>query len=191
LGGGWSNIGGFLPAQVRVLSSGVAQIVGNIQGGSISDGTTIGVIPNTIAMPSSNQILTCTILGGGSLPLAGNSLGAFTDSAGLNDGTVNGLSGQDGLTDGTINGTSGTGSNTNGHTHGPGSFSVTNGQHKHDSGSFAVADGTHEHGTSLINVETNFNTTDPVIQIDPAGNMILFGVQVANQISFNGTLVTT
>ena len=44
LSGGWANTAGYIPAQARILQAGMSQIVGHIQGGTVSDGTVIGTL---------------------------------------------------------------------------------------------------------------------------------------------------
>lgn len=41
---GWSNVTGYIPAQCRILQHGMSQVIGNIQGGTIADGTVIGTL---------------------------------------------------------------------------------------------------------------------------------------------------
>src|SRR6185437_6225603 len=161
---GWSNSGGMIPAQVRVVSTGVAQIVGHIQGGTPTDNTLIATLPTGTFSSSGSQVVPVTITAGNNNNIyTGLSVGIETDVSGLADGTVNGNSGTDGLPNGGINGTSASASGSGSHSHGAGSYSVINGQHFHDSGSFAVANGTHQHGTSNIEVETLVNQNNPVL----------------------------
>lgn len=44
LTGGWSNLAGFIPAQVRILQNGMSQLIGHITGGSTGNGTVIGTL---------------------------------------------------------------------------------------------------------------------------------------------------
>ncbi len=186
---GWSNIGGFLPAQARVVSPGIVQVVGHIQGGIADNGTPVITVPSIAT--SAAQVIPVTVMSGGSSQADGFMSGD-TDIAGLNDGTINGLSGTEGLDDGTINGTSASASGSGSHSHGSGSYAVSNGMHDHDSGSFAVADGTHQHGTSALVPVVNVNSIQPIIQIDSAGNGVLFNTSGAEtQLSFSATLVAS
>lgn len=41
---GWSNVAGSVPAQVRLITTSTIQIIGNIQGGTVTDGTVIGTL---------------------------------------------------------------------------------------------------------------------------------------------------
>ena len=41
---GWANLGGYIPAQVRILQNGMSQVIGHIHGGTITDGTLIGTL---------------------------------------------------------------------------------------------------------------------------------------------------
>jgi hypothetical protein len=44
LSAGWTNVAGYIPAQARILQAGMSQIVGHIQGGTVTDGTVIGTL---------------------------------------------------------------------------------------------------------------------------------------------------
>lgn len=44
LTGGWSNLAGFIPAQVRIQQAGMSLLVGHITGGSTANGTVIGTL---------------------------------------------------------------------------------------------------------------------------------------------------
>lgn len=44
LTGGWSNLAGFIPAQVRIQQSGMSYLIGHITGGSTASGTVIGTL---------------------------------------------------------------------------------------------------------------------------------------------------
>ena len=44
LGAGWANLGGYIPAQVRILQNGMSQVIGHIHGGTVTDGTLIGTL---------------------------------------------------------------------------------------------------------------------------------------------------
>jgi hypothetical protein len=41
---GWTNVSGYIPAQVRILQGGMAQVIGHIQGGTTGNGTTIATL---------------------------------------------------------------------------------------------------------------------------------------------------
>jgi hypothetical protein len=44
LTGGWSNLAGFIPAQVRIQQAGMSYLIGHITGGSTANGTVIGTL---------------------------------------------------------------------------------------------------------------------------------------------------
>jgi hypothetical protein len=109
LGEGWVNVPGYIPAQVRIASNGTAQVVGHIQGGTVTDGTVIGTLTsgyyNTVhshaftvnavtGAASSSQAGTLSSGAGALGDLAGqltSGTGALSDLAGdLNSGTVSG-----------------------------------------------------------------------------------------------------
>ena len=41
---GWGNLGGYIPAQVRILQNGMSQVIGHITGGAVADNTVIGTL---------------------------------------------------------------------------------------------------------------------------------------------------
>ena len=40
----WTNVSGYIPAQVRILQNGMSQVIGHIQGGTVSNGTVIATL---------------------------------------------------------------------------------------------------------------------------------------------------
>jgi hypothetical protein len=44
LTGGWSNLAGFIPAQVRIQQAGMSYLIGHITGGATANGTVIGTL---------------------------------------------------------------------------------------------------------------------------------------------------
>jgi len=190
LSNSWSNAPTYLPAQVRKVSSGSAQLVGIIQSGSTLDGTVIGTLPAGFINSSSNQIFNCSVVSGGDADPSNGFISGSVDTSGLSDGTINGVSNNTGLPDGTTTGTSGSANATSPHTHGPGSYSVTNGNHNHASGSFAVANGNHVHTTSGLLSTASVNNNSPLILVDMAGDLIIFNCSSnSSQLSINANLV--
>jgi len=192
--GGWSNSAGFIPMQARIITPGVAQVVGNIQGGSVADNTKIGTLPSGYYLPGQSQVIPAQAYTGASgTELAG--VNGSTDTGHLNNGTISGVTDTEGLPNGGINGTSASASGSGSHTHGPGSYSVSNGQHFHygssGGGTLAVTDGSHQHTLNSVTVSIPLNYNSPLIKIDGSGNMTLlnFATGGATKITFNATVV--
>ena len=79
LSGGWSNVAGYIPAQVRILQSGMSQLVGHIQGGTVTDGTLIGTLAGGFFNPShAHKFTGNAVLGAASVAHPGT--GDVTDS---------------------------------------------------------------------------------------------------------------
>jgi hypothetical protein len=51
LTGGWGNLGGYIPAQVRILQNGMSQVIGHITGGAVADNTVIGTLTSGFYNP--------------------------------------------------------------------------------------------------------------------------------------------
>jgi hypothetical protein len=171
---GWSNISGYIPAQVRIQQSGVALLVGHIQGGTVTNGTVIATLGSGYYNAVHAHSFTANVLAGASavaVSLADASIGGTTDTDGVPDGTTSGSSGQ-------IN-TGGAGA---AHTHSSGSYALTDGQHSHSgssgAGSLAVAGPT---------TPISYNT--PVLTVNTSGELILTNCSsAATQLSFNEQL---
>jgi hypothetical protein len=194
LSGGWSNVAGYIPAQVRIFQAGQAQIVGHIQGGTTTDGTVIGALTAGYYNPTHAHSFTANVLAGASAvatagTLASGMSAAATDNAGLPDGTINGTSQTDGLPDGTINGTSASASGSGSHSHGAGSYAVTNGVHSHGPGSFAVTNGVHDHTLGTVTASTPVSYNSAMLTLDTSGNLTLHNCPAAaTQLSFSESL---
>ena len=109
LSAGWSNVPGYIPAQVRIVQNGMSQVVGHIQGGTVSDGTVIGTLTsgyyNTV---HSHTFTVNSVTGAAASSQAGtlsSGAGALSDLAGdlsSGAGTLTDLAGN--LTSGTVSG---------------------------------------------------------------------------------------
>jgi hypothetical protein len=171
---GWSNISGYIPAQVRIQQSGVALLVGHIEGGTVTNGTVIATLSSGYYNPTHAHSFNANVLAGASavaVSLADASIGGTTDTDGVPDGTTSGSSGQ-------IN-TGGAGA---AHTHGSGSYALTDGMHSHDgssgAGSLAVAGPT---------TPISYNT--PTLTVNTSGELILTNCSsAATQLSFSEQL---
>jgi hypothetical protein len=214
---GWSNLGGYIPAQVRILQNGMSQLVGHITGGTVTNGTVIGTLTGGYYNSVHAHSFTANVLAGASAVSVSGTVSGDSDTAGLTDGTINGSSSSSGLTDGTINGSTtstglpdgtigGSSASANGpgahthagggyavnngvHSHGSSSLAVANGNHTHSNGSFAVANGTHGHGSTALTPATPINYNTVVLTLSTAGVLTITNASAsATQISFNETL---
>ena len=77
---GWSNLAGFIPAQVRILQNGMSQVVGHITGGTVANGTVIGTLTAGYFNPVHAHAFTCNAITGAA---AVAHPGALSDTTGL------------------------------------------------------------------------------------------------------------
>ena len=129
LAGGWSNVSGYIPAQVRILQAGQAQIVGHIQGGATSG--TIATLTAGYYNPVHAHSFTANVLAGASAVSVSGSVSGSSDTAGLTDGTISGITDNAGVNNGDTAGTSAAASGPGSHSHGAGSYALTDGHHQH------------------------------------------------------------
>jgi hypothetical protein len=164
---GWSNVSGYIPAQVRILQYGMAQIVGHIQGGTTTNGTTIATLGSGYYNPNHAHSFTANVLAGASAVSVSGTISGTTDQNGLSSpGTVG--------TSGTVNG--GSAGNSD-HTHSAGSYEVGSGQHQH----------TNTSGGQIPATPVNYNTV--ILSLDTSGNLTIQNCSSsATEISFNETL---
>lgn len=186
LANGWANVAGAIPAQARLITSTTVQIIGNIHGGTTTNGTTIGSLTagffNTVHGHTFDAV---AVTGAAAVSVAGDVSGSV-DNSGLADGTINGNSATTGLSDGTINGNSSSASGSGSHSHGSGSYAVGNGTHNHGGGSMAIANGNHQHGSSAMAAATPVNYNAPSITLGTDGTLKINNVNGAvTQLSFH------
>jgi hypothetical protein len=186
---GWTNMSGYIPAQVRILGAGQAQVVGHIQGGSTTDGTIIGVVGSGFFNPSHLHAFTANVLAGAASVSVNGDVTGSSDDSGLADGTIQGSSTQVGLPDGTTQGNSGSASGAGSHSHGPGTYSVTNGQHTHGSSTYSIRDGHHTHGSTSLGSATPINYNTVTLTMNTSGQLVLTNCSgSASQLSFSEPL---
>jgi hypothetical protein len=190
---GWTNVAGYIPAQVRIQQSGVALLVGHIQGGAVANGTLIATLSAGYYNAVHAHSFTANVLAGAAAVSVSGSVSGTSDTAGLTDGTINGSTDTAGLPDGTIGGTSASAAGPGSHTHGDGSYAVSNGMHSHagnsGGGSLAVANGDHGHTSSALvpAVPVNYNTV--ILTVATNGEVTLSNCSAsATQLSFNEQL---
>lgn len=167
LGNGWSNVSGYIPAQVRIQQNGVALIVGHIQGGTTTNGTVIAVLGAGFYNAVHAHSFTANVLAGASAVSVSGTISGDTDQNGLTDGTTGGNSG--------IVVAGNAGNNT--HQHFPGTYAVNNAQHVH----------TNVSGGQVPATPVNYNTV--ILSLDTSGNLTIQNCSsAATQLSFNETL---
>jgi hypothetical protein len=160
---GWSNVAGYVPAQVRILQSGTTQIIGHIQGGGTSDGTVVGVLGKGFYNTVNAHSFTINVLSGAAAVSVQGTISGQTDTNGLSNAN----------TVGTSDSASGSGS----HSHGPGSYTVSNPGHVHTN-----AGGNFQPATPV-----NYNTA--IMTLDASGNLTLANCSSsATQLSFSELL---
>jgi len=160
---GWSNVPGYIPAQVRILQNGMSQLVGHIEGGTTTDGTVIGTLTAGFFNAVHAHSFTANVLAGASAVSVQGAISGQTDTNGLSNAFTTG------------NSASASGSGA--HTHGPGSYEVSGPGHVHTNvgGSFVPA-------TSI-----NYNTV--TLTLDTSGNLTLTNCSpAAQQLSFSELL---
>lgn len=164
---GWSNVAGYIPAQVRILQNGMAQVVGHIQGGTTADSTVIAVLGAGFYNPVHAHSFTANVLAGASAVSVAGTISGTTDSSGLTDATTGGQSG--------IVVAGNAGSNT--HQHFPGTYDVNNPSHGHANTGGGLVPAT----------PVNYNTV--ILNLDTSGNLTISNCSSsATQLSFNETL---
>jgi hypothetical protein len=182
---GWSNLSGYIPAQVRIQQAGLAYIVGHIAGGTTSNGTVIATLDAGFFNPVHSHSFTANVMAGAAS--VNVSVSGDADSSGLDNPNVSGFSDTAHLPDGTTEGNSASASGSGSHSHGAGSYTLTNGAHWHGAGSLdgslAVANSNHQHGTSSITTPINYNTV--TLTINTSGQLIVTNCNSsATQLSF-------
>lgn len=161
LAGGWSNVAGYVPAQVRILQSGMTQIIGHIQGGTPSG--VIGTLTKGFYNTVHAHAFTVNVLAGAAAVSVQGSISGQTDTNGLSNANTSGLSAS----------ASGSGA----HQHGPGTYTVTDPGHVH----------TNSGGTFIPATSINYNTA--TLTLDTSGNLTLTNCSSsATQISFSELL---
>jgi hypothetical protein len=89
---GWSNLSGYIPAQVRIMQNGLAQITGHISGGTVSSAILIATLPGGYFNPVHAHQFTANVLAGAASVSSAVSQGSLQDGSvtqgSLQDGTV-------------------------------------------------------------------------------------------------------
>jgi len=190
---GWSSVAGYIPAQVRVLGGGQAQLVGHIQGGATANGTLIGTLTAGYFNTVHAHAFTANVLAGAAAVPVNGTVTGDSDTGELNDGTISGYTQETGVLNGQTDGTSASASGPGSHTHGAGSYALTSGQHYHagntSGGSLAVTDGHHQHGSSALIPATPVNYNTCTLTLSTSGALTLANCSsAATQLSFNESL---
>jgi hypothetical protein len=167
----WFNIGGYVPAQVRMVLPGVAQITGVLQytGGVLFGGNTVAILPAGFVYSTATQVIPCSVTNVSATDTLTGPVSGDTDTNGLSDPSIGGDSG--------IVVAGNAGSNT--HEHFPGTYVVNSGQHFHTNLSVSQA------------AAISYDNFTPYLAIDTAGNMTVWNAsENTTAIAFNSVLVT-
>jgi hypothetical protein len=167
---GWSNVSGYIPAQVRIQQNGVALIVGHIQNGTTTNGTTIATLGAGYFNPTHAHSFTANVLAGASAVSVAGTISGTTDTNGLNNPAVANNSG-------IVNTGLGFSAGSNNHAHFPGTYDLTDGTHQH----------TNVSGGQIPATPVNYNTV--ILSLDTSGNLTIQNCSSsATQLSFSETL---
>jgi len=194
---GWGNLSGYIPAQVRIMQSGLAQITGHISGGTVSSGILIATLPAGYYNPAHAHQFGANVLAGAAAVAVTGAVSGSTDSNTLSDSTISGSTDSNGLSDAYITGSSasaaGPGSHTHGTSGGSGGYIVSNPGHVHtNSGSGQqVSNPYHTHTNDeagqAASTPVNYNTA--VLHLATDGQLTLLNASgSATQISFTQLL---
>jgi hypothetical protein len=193
LSAGWSNLSGYIPAQVQIARAGAAQLVGHITGGTTASGTVIATLGAGYFNTSYAHSFTANVLSGAAAVSVAGTITGDTDSNGLTDDGVSGATATSSLADPATAGFSGTTVATTGvaHDHAAGSYVVNNPDHTHTANTLVVNNAAHVHtntsGNQAAATPVNYNTV--TLTLTTAGELVLANCPAAaTQISFNETL---
>jgi hypothetical protein len=169
LGTDWSNQSGYVPAQVRIVTPGVAQITGtmNYSGGGVLPGSQIATLPSGFRF-TSQQMAPVTVTD------------VFTADQSIFP--VNGITDSNGLTAPDITGSTGIVIDNN----------PTSADHQHFNGTLVVDNGQHVHTNLNLEQTVTVQTTNwnPFINIDTSGNVTIWNAsENTTSISINALLV--
>jgi hypothetical protein len=167
LDAGWSNVSGYIPAQVRILQNGLAQLVGHIQGGTTTNGTTIATLGAGFYNPEHAHSFTANVLAGAAAVSVAGTISGTTDNNGLTDSSTGGQSGI------VVAGNP----TSSAHEHFPGTYDVNNAAHQH----------TNLSGGQVPATPVNYNTV--ILSLSTSGVLTIQNCPAAaTQISFNENL---
>lgn len=166
----WSNVSGYIPAQVRILQNGMAQVIGHIQGGTVSSGILIATLGSGYYNAVHAHSFTANVLAGASAVAVAGTISGTSDSNALSDGSVTNNSG-------IVNTGLGFSAGSDDHAHFPGTYDLNNSSHSH----------TNAGGGLVPSTAVNYNTA--MLTLDTSGNLKLYNASSsATQLSFNETL---
>lgn len=159
---GWSNLAGYIPAQVRLQQTGLTLLTGTITGGTTTNGTIIATLPTGFYSPTWSQSFTINVLAGAATVNVTGTMTGSSDTAGLPNGGLNGNS-----------------------AYGQPAAATTAGTHYHGGGTLAVANGQHQHGSSALVPTVPAYRNTAVLTVTTSGNLTLTNCPAAaTQISF-------
>jgi hypothetical protein len=152
---GWSNMSGYIPAQVQIQQSGLALITGHITGGTVSSGILIATLPAGYYNTAHAHQFTGNVLSGAAAVENAVSTGSFSDGS---------LSGSILVPSGTNNCTGTVSGSTCEIVFGPGGYQFSPSL-EDDSASYV--------GQDISDQTTSINYNTPVFELSVSGELTL------------------
>lgn len=196
LSAGWSNTSGSASAQYRTTANGDLEIIGNIQGGTVTDNTTIGTVP---ILPAHAHTFPATAIAGGAANatvttgFTASTVGAMqSTNATLNNlhgGVDSGTqipTGNFTITSGSLPFTFGPGGQTFSNNAGASTITL-------NSGAVTITNGNVNVPSTSVGAQTaSVNYNSPCIKIDTSGNLKVLNLSAGvSAISFHHTIPLT
>jgi hypothetical protein len=167
----WANMSGYIPAQVQILQSGLAQLTGHISGGTVSAGILIATLPSGYYNTVHAHQFTANVLSGASAVENAVSTGSFDNGSLV--GSILVPSGTNNVT-GTVSGSTCT------IVFGPGGTQFSPSL-EDDSAAYA--------GQDISSQSTNINYNTAVLELTTTGELLLYNAaSAAEQLSFTQLL---
>jgi hypothetical protein len=168
---GWENMSGYIPAQVRIMQSGLALITGHISGGTVSAGVLIATLPSGYFNTTHAHQFTGNVLSGAAAVENAVSTGSFDNGSLV--GSILVPSGTNNVT-GTVSGSTCT------IVFGPGGTQFSPSL-EDDSAAYA--------GQDISSQSTNINYNTVVLELTTAGELLLNNAaSAASELSFTQQL---
>ena len=196
LSAGWSNTSGSIAAQYRTTADGDLEIIGNIQGGTVTDNTTIGTVPT---LPAHAHVIPVTAVAGGTAN-ATVTTGSTASTVGALQSTNATLNNLHGSVDSGTQIPTGNFTITSGSLpflFGPGGQTFSNNAGASNitlnSGAVTITNGNVNVPSTTVGAQTaSVNYNSPCIKIDTSGNLKVLNISAGvTQISFHHTIPLT
>lgn len=190
---GWANVAGLIKLQARTTTSSAVEIVGNLSGGAVADGTIIGVLPAGHFSATAGHYFPCEAVGGAATVanpvtagFASATSGVLTDLTGALNNIHGGVdSGTQiptsnfTITSGSLPFQFGPGGQQFSNNAGASTITLTSGALTLNNGNVNVS------GASVSAQTTTIDYNTPCIKIDTSGNLRVFNLNShVSQISF-------